>query len=219
MILSKRLETILSMIDPCQVLLDLGSDHAFLCIEAIKRGIAQQAIAADNKKGPIQTATFNIEQAQLSQQITPVLSDGATSVEKPADCWVIAGMGAQTIIQILTDSFEKSKQVKQILLSPHSKDNQLREFLYQNGYSIIEQRIVKDDRYYPIIKVQYSGVKQDYSLSDLLIGPMTKDHTYLDWIKHQRNHFKRLSMTNDRYINYYQVFNQEYEYNQSQGMD
>ena len=219
MTLSKRLEAILSMIEQCQRLLDIGSDHAFLCIEAVKRGISKTAIAADNKQGPLDISKNNIKNENMSDLVIPVLSDGATNISKPCDCWVIAGLGASTITQILNDSLDKAKLVDQIIISTHSKVEEVRAFLYTNGFNITNQRMIKDGKYYPILKTNYTGIKYDYTAYDLIIGNIEKDSTYYQWIDYQRKHYLELSKLNSEFDLYYQLFNQESFQNQSQDMD
>lgn len=216
MVLSKRLESILSMIDPCQILLDIGSDHAFLCIEAVKRNIANKAIAADNKKGPLDSATLNINEAQLSKRVFPMLSDGAKSITEECDTWVIAGMGSTTIIEILSQSIEKAQKVQQLIISPHSKEDDVKSFLNKNKFEIISQKIVFDQKFYPIIKARFNPMTQKEKFSTLLFKNFIKDHDYTKWITHQCKHYAKLSKVNSNFKDLYELFSQEFSQNQSQ---
>lgn len=207
MVLSKRLEAILSMIDPCHQLLDIGSDHAFLCIEVIKRKLAQKATAVDNKKGPILRAKENIKKANLISEISVIESDGALSVTIDCDCWVIAGMGAELIIKILSDSIEKVKKVNQILLSPHSKTEELREFLILNGFKILEQEIIKDKKFYTILKVRYDGIARNLTLRDKYVGPIKKTDVEYEWLIHQQKKYQNLVFKNPKFTEIYKLFN------------
>lgn len=74
--LSKRLETILGMLENCGGLLDVGCDHGYTSIEAVRRGSARRAVAADVAKGPLSAAAAHIKEAGLSGQIETRLSDG-----------------------------------------------------------------------------------------------------------------------------------------------
>ena len=56
MALSKRLSTILEMLEPCEVLADIGTDHGFIPIEAVRRGLCRRAIASDVGRGPLERA-------------------------------------------------------------------------------------------------------------------------------------------------------------------
>lgn len=219
MALSKRLQSILSMIEPCHRLLDIGSDHALLCIEAIKQNKAKYAIAADNKPGPISKAIKNIETHQLLDKVTPVLSDGATNIEQQADCIVVAGLGAETIINIIEQSPDNFKQANQLIFSPHSKVELLRKYLYNNGYKIIKEQLVYDDKYYVMICAIYTDDNLPYTLDDLYLGQLKKDVLYPEWIEHLTRYYKSLTIKNNEYNSIYQLFNQEYDRIQSVEMD
>ena len=58
--LDRRLQTCASMVRENQVLADIGTDHAYLPIWLVKKGVIQKAIAADINMGPLQKAAFNI---------------------------------------------------------------------------------------------------------------------------------------------------------------
>ena len=79
--------------------------------------------------------------------------------------------------------------------------------------------MIKDGKYYPILKTKYTGIKYDYTTHDLIIGNIEKDSTYYQWIDHQRKHYLELSKLNSEFDLYYQLFNQESFQNQSQDMD
>lgn len=219
MALSRRLQSILSMIEPCHLLLDIGSDHALLCIEAVKQNKAQLAIAADNKEGPISKAIKNIEDHQLSDKVIPVLSDGATNIDHQADCIVVAGLGAETITQIIEASKNHFHQAKQLIFSPHSKVEHLRNYLYTNGFDITREKLVFDVKYYILISAVYTSMNKKADITDLYFGQLKKDVLYPKWIEHQRDYYQVLSIKNSEYHPIYQLFNQEFYQIQSVEMD
>lgn len=64
------------MLDPVPLLIDVGTDHAYLPIRAVSENICKKAVAIDNKKGPLEIAKDNIRKADLSDVIFPLLSEG-----------------------------------------------------------------------------------------------------------------------------------------------
>ena len=46
-LLSPRLLKIAELIPPCRVFLDVGTDHAYLPVYLLKKGICKRAIASD----------------------------------------------------------------------------------------------------------------------------------------------------------------------------
>ena len=59
--ISKRLELVASFVPQGAILLDVGSDHAYLPIELVERGQIKSAIAGEVVEGPYQSAVKNVE--------------------------------------------------------------------------------------------------------------------------------------------------------------
>ena len=66
--LSIRLEAIAACVKPGLTIADIGTDHGYLPIELIRRGICPKVMACDVRKGPLERAQEHIVQAGLSQQ-------------------------------------------------------------------------------------------------------------------------------------------------------
>ena len=175
----KRLQTILSMLsDGCR-LADVGCDHAYIPIEAIKSGKASFAYASDIRRGPLQRAKQNIEAAGLSDRAVLRLADGLDGAEEfSPDTVVIAGMGGELIARIINDAdFVKNGRVT-LILQPMTSAAELRSYLLDSGFSIAEERLAAEDRHvYQILRCVYGGEKQTYSQAELQIG---KGHTDTD---------------------------------------
>ncbi len=54
--ISLRLKEIANMVDKCQSVVDVGTDHAYIPIYLIKNNICKSAIAGDINKGPLDRA-------------------------------------------------------------------------------------------------------------------------------------------------------------------
>ena len=96
-----RIQKIADMINKGVVLADIGTDHAFLPILAIKHKKVQKAYACDIAKGPLEIAKRNIQAENLDSQIETILSNGFENVPQDVDVVVIAGMGYYTAKDIL----------------------------------------------------------------------------------------------------------------------
>ena len=99
--ISKRLETIASMVPSGKVVFDVGSDHALLPCYLVENGISTKVYAGDNKKGPLESALKNISVHGLNDKIIPVLSDGLNEAREDVEVVIIAGMGYHTAIDII----------------------------------------------------------------------------------------------------------------------
>ena len=63
--LSLRLEKIASFVEAGSVVADIGTDHGYLPICLVQRGISPKAYAFDLRRGPLERARDHIAQAGL----------------------------------------------------------------------------------------------------------------------------------------------------------
>ena len=167
--LSKRLQVALSFLHGAHYLADIGCDHGYLPIEAIKMNIVKKAIASDNKLEPYLKAKTNIEVENLSHLIETRHQDGIVDLPPSVDAISILGMGGEVIVQIL----EKGNldNVSILVLGPNSEAKQVRYFLQMNHYQIDDEAFIKDHgHYYQIIK----AIKGTMHLNplEMVYGPL-----------------------------------------------
>lgn len=150
--LPKRLETIIERMPDSGCLADIGCDHAYVAIEAVRRGRAARALACDVRKGPLQQAAEHILCAGLAGKIETRLSDGLEEVAPgEADTVVVAGMGGPLMERILQGRLE---DFAHFVLSPQSEIPHFRRFLLTEGMQIDEETMLIDEgKYYVILNV------------------------------------------------------------------
>ena len=195
--ISKRMESVISMVTRGARICDVGCDHAYVSIALVERGISPFALAMDVNSGPLERAGEHIETAGLSGQIVTRLSDGLKAYNiGETDTLIIAGMGGPLMRDILSYSFEKTNDFNEMILSPQSEIPDFRAFLIDNGYTIVEENMVyEDDKYYVVMKavqgqesIPYSDVELAYgriSLSkskDVLKSFLEKERKKIDTI-------------------------------------
>ena len=123
-----RIQKIADMINKGVVLADIGTDHAFLPILAIKHKKVKKAYACDIAKGPLEIAKRNIQAENLDGQIETILSNGFEHVPLDVDVVVIAGMGYYTAKDILEAAGEKRLiTCKQLIVEVNRKPELLRK--------------------------------------------------------------------------------------------
>lgn len=156
--LSKRLKFIAGHIDKCDSLIDVGTDHGYIPIYAVKNNLCNKAIASDINKGPVEKAKLNASLDGVSSQVQVRLGGGLEVVKKgEVEAVVIAGMGGNLIINILEKDKKKLSLYKFMILQPAQNPEVLREYLYTNGYEIIEEDICLDEGiFYELFKVRKS---------------------------------------------------------------
>ena len=64
--LSDRLEKLMELAGRGVCAADIGTDHAFVPAELVRRGAFSRAVASDVRKGPLKSAEAHIRQAELS---------------------------------------------------------------------------------------------------------------------------------------------------------
>jgi tRNA (adenine22-N1)-methyltransferase len=134
-------------------LADIGTDHAYLPIELIQDHIIVSAIAGDIHVGPYKAAKEHVEALGLEQKISVRLGNGMAVLSPgEVEVAVIAGMGGQTIIEILNNSIEVTKSLDRLILQPMVAAASVRRWLEENGWHLADERLVQDDgRLYEIV--------------------------------------------------------------------
>ncbi len=161
---SKRIETIAKYIKKGTTVADIGTDHGYLPLYLLLNDYGTDIIAADVRKEPLEKAKRNAKAAGVSDKIRFCLSDGLDNITDDADTYVICGMGGYVILHILEKAIadKKIKQEKEFILSPHSDEKVLREFLYKNGFRIEDEEMIRDkDFFYVIIHCVYDGIRRE----------------------------------------------------------
>ena len=149
------MKAVASMVTPDYVLADVGTDHGYVPISLVQRKKIPKAIAMDINKGPLQRAREHIAEFQLEEFIETRLSDGVKKLKVgEVDSILIAGMGGELVIHILSDGMEVCRSVKELILQPQSELDKVRRFLRENKYKIVdEDMVIEDGKYYPMMKV------------------------------------------------------------------
>lgn len=173
--LDTRLKMIYDLI-PDGTVCDIGTDHGRLPVFCVKSGKSKKALACDLREGPLSFARALIEKEGLGDSIKTVLSDGFLGLSQAdfesVDCFTIAGMGGELIMNILDARFTD----KYVVLSPQSAIYEVYEFLLSRGYDI-KKRVfcAEGKRLYTAMLVKYDGVKRD---TDYFYGCEKNDAFY-----------------------------------------
>jgi tRNA (adenine22-N1)-methyltransferase len=184
--LGVRLSKIASLIENCEAMADIGTDHAYIPIYLVKHEICSKAIASDINKGPVLKAKQNIQQEGLQDRIQCRIGAGLSTLKvNEVRCAVIAGMGGNLIRDIIRDDMEIFKAMDYCVLQPVQNPEVLREFLYTSGFNILDEELCfEESKYYEIIKVSYGDEPKKleplfYEVSQLLIEkahPLIKEY-------------------------------------------
>ena len=175
--LSKRMEALARMVSQGNILCDVGCDHGYLPIYLVQKKVVPRAFAMDVAEGPLLVAKTHISQHGLDGLIETRQSDGLEKlVPGEADTILIAGMGGGLVMHILSAHPEVTNSIKELILQPQSELYEVRTFLWENGYQLLQEDMVKEDgKYYPMMKVKPTGkhpADQKPSEAELYFGKM-----------------------------------------------
>ena len=185
--LTERLLAAASLIRGGGIVADIGTDHAYLPVYLIQTGKIHKAIAADIGKMPLENAAKSVEFYGLTDKIELRLSDGLGSFA-PDDAaeFVFAGMGGTLIAEKLKETPWIKNGKYHFVFQPQSRAEDLREFLFLNGFSVNEEKAVHEGRrVYIAFDASYTGEIADYSKSDCFIGKLPKTEDAFLHIKSQ----------------------------------
>ncbi len=174
--LSRRLQMVLRSVPRNSAVADIGTDHAFLPIALISYGIASRVIACDVAEGPLAVAERNVKKSGV-KGIELRLSDGLQRVQPhEVDVVTIAGMGGDLIARILTAAEWVKNPKKRLILQAMTSADSLRDYLFSEGFDIIEESAVTDSgRVYSVITAEFSGKVKVPKESERLIGGLVND--------------------------------------------
>lgn len=178
-----RIEAIASLADNDALVVDIGTDHAYLPIYLYENDITKNIVASDISSNALLFAKNNLEKHNLSGKIKLVVSDGFKNLDECFDIAIISGVGTETIKKILDNEVLPNK----LILSSHKNVSDLRKYMFKIGYKIEKEIIVYENNiYYNIIK--YVKGKDNLSKYDLLVG-LSNDINYK---KHLLNKYKEI---------------------------
>ncbi|MCL2752747.1 MAG: class I SAM-dependent methyltransferase [Defluviitaleaceae bacterium] len=150
--ISKRLRKIADFVR-FDTVADIGSDHALLSIYLLQTNRISFAICSDIAQKPLNAGMQNSIQYSLQSKMRFVLSDGLEQIAaEDAKTCIIAGMGGDSIINILSAHIDVAKSFKQLILSPQHNVPSVRKFLHMNKFEITDEvMILEDGKFYTIL--------------------------------------------------------------------
>lgn len=210
--LTDRLLKISSLVTAKKIA-DIGTDHGYIPIHLLNNQKIEFAILADVNKGPLDNAKNEVIKNKLQEKVDLRLGSGLEVLKKDeVDEIIIAGMGGILISELLEKRKDVSQSAKKLILQPMQAQSELRKYLLNNGFEIINEVLVKEDfRIYEIIISKYTGKNTEtdeiyYEIGQKLIenkdGLLNefidkKIHTYKNVIEKIKDNEKMTQKIND----------------------
>lgn len=168
----KRIDTLCSYLKRTTTFADVGCDHGYCSQYMLKNGLCEFAYLSDISKGSLQKAQTLLQSYIDEGKAKAVLGNGFFGVPKDTEEVLIAGMGGEEIVEILsheTYGFIPEKFVFQPMLNPEK----LRAFLLESdGYIERDTTFCADGKFYDLIvgRKRKQEQKQVYTAWEIEFG-------------------------------------------------
>ena len=159
--LKGRLKLIYDMIPQCDILCDIGTDHALIPAYALLNNRCRRAIATDVRQGPLERAKKTLRAYNLEGLMELRRGDGLEPISlEEADVIVMAGMGGLLITRLLADQIEKARRARRIIIQPMHAQELIRPFLWEHGFAVTDEAIAREGKkLYQVMSVVYDETK------------------------------------------------------------
>lgn len=179
---------------------DIGADHALLSIYMLQHNLIPKAIVTDIIKGPYERAKKAVNESPYRDKIDVRKGDGIKVLNpREVATVIIAGMGGDTIAQIISDDWDKAETYERFILQPMSRSYVVRQLLAERGWTLVEEKLVYENNKYFVILV-YTPDDKPYKLTplELEVGPilLRADYDYkLEYLNSFLNKYKNISQS------------------------
>ncbi|WP_279628776.1 tRNA (adenine(22)-N(1))-methyltransferase [Pseudomonas floridensis] len=172
--LSMRLERVAALVPVGARLADVGSDHGYLPVALMRRGVITAAVAGEVAVAPFQSARRVVREYGFEDRISVRLANGLAAIEAQdaINAISLCGMGGETIRDILDEGKARLNGGEVLIMQPNGGEQPLRRWLMDNAYRIVHEDVLHENRFdYEIIVAERSG-PVTYSAEELYFGPL-----------------------------------------------
>lgn len=162
----ERINKLCSYLFKCRTFADVACDHGYIAEYMLKNNLCESAIVSDISDKCLKKAEILLAEYISAGKCRAVCCDGLKEIDQDTDCIMIAGIGGEEIIKILSEGFIP----KSFIFQPMKNAEALRKYLLKNDCLIERDDIFSDGKkYYFVIKGKKGGT-QKYTQTQLLYG-------------------------------------------------
>ncbi len=156
--MTPRLQKICDLVPPCEAMADVGTDHGFVPASLLETKKAKRVIATD-VSGPSLEKCRPHQRHYGEESFAMRLGDGLLPLGPgEVDGVVIAGMGGDTILEILGRGREVVDSLSWMILQPMQQRQTMCQGLRDLGWRVARHELVKDrKKFYHIYRVEREG--------------------------------------------------------------
>ena len=158
--MTERIRIICSHLPVVRTFADVGCDHGYCTRFMFEEGRCERAYISDISRESLRKAELLLREHILAGRCIPVCADGMTAFPETPDCVLIAGMGGEEIIHILSEA----DMPPSFVLQPMRNTDKVRAYLLSRGCRILKDFTFSDGKYY-----------------DLIVGEGAGGDEYTDW--------------------------------------
>lgn len=185
-LIDRRLQAVYNQID-CKKVVDVGCDHGKLVAQLFLDKKINKAILTDISVQSLDKAKKLMSQYEFNNKCEFIVGDGLCILNNDFSDYqcIIAGMGGEQIIKILSNPSRKDN-ITNFVLQPMKNSKKLRQWLVDNDYKIIVDKMTKQNKmYYDIIKVCRGKDKLTYP--QLVFGKTNLSDVNNDFLMYLKN--------------------------------
>lgn len=165
--LTKRLAAVCGELEKCDTFADVGCDHGYCTLYMLEKGLCRTAQISDISAKSLKKAQALLSAYIAEGRVCPVVCDGLAGVDRGTEQVLIAGMGGEEIVKILSDGFLPPK----LVLQPMKNAEKVRAFLLGRGYALLhDHTFYADKKFYDLIKAVKGGKQEEYNKDMLSFG-------------------------------------------------
>ncbi|HML46915.1 MAG TPA: class I SAM-dependent methyltransferase [Clostridia bacterium] len=167
--LDERLSTVVDLTPKCRLAADIGADHGHTACHLLQTGRCERMIVTDISPKALARAKAKLTLHGLERRASFHVADGLDFLEEPADAVLVTGMGAQTMVELLSRGRERLHGAA-LILQPNRAPERVREWLSEQGFAVADERIAHAaGRYYVILRASPGRPETDGRA--LFLGP------------------------------------------------
>lgn len=162
--MTERIRVLCSHLHKTEIFADVGCDHGYCSQYMLKNGLCETAYISDISKGSLSKAEKLLVGEILVGKCIPVVCDGMKGLPKNCSLVLIAGLGGEEIVRILSEGYLPPRFV----LQPMKNAERVRAFLVERGCRITDDYTFSSEgKFYDLIAGSNAGgsVYSDWELA------------------------------------------------------
>ena len=155
MLLSRRLKHFNSLYHGAESVWDIGCDHGLLGLSFTNLASVKEIHLVDPSGPVISELTLKVKDSYITKTNVYIHHKRGQDLKLKTEnskCIYIAGMGGKEIQQILVHIENSLDGNDQVIISPHRKVLELREWLHQSQYQLRHEGVIfENQQFYPYL--------------------------------------------------------------------